>query len=103
MNEHVRSLIAEAETHCSAGRLAEAETAYRAALAEAPRHVAILRNLGVVLAAQGKHHGAIGYFQEAANIEPNHSGAHYNLAQTFLALGQTSQATAEFRRTCALE
>ena len=55
-------LVAEAVAHHKAGRLDQAETAYRDALGIAPGHPAITHNLGVIAAAQGKHRAAVGLF-----------------------------------------
>ena len=49
-----RALVADAMAHFQAGRLAEAESAYRAALALVPGDPAVTHNLGVTIAAQGR-------------------------------------------------
>ena len=50
-------LIAVATAHHQAGRLGEAEAQYRAA--PAPGRPAVLHNLGVLAAEQGRHEEAI--------------------------------------------
>ncbi len=56
-------LVADAVAHHKAGRLDQAEAAYRDALGIAPGHPAITHNLGVIAAAQGQHRAAIGSFR----------------------------------------
>ena len=62
-----RALVADAMAHFQAGRLAEAESAYRAALAIVPADPAVTHNLGVAIAAQGRHRDAIGCFDDGAH------------------------------------
>ena len=58
------ALVADAMAHFQAGRLVEAESAYREALALVPADPAVTHNLGVTIAAQGSHRAAIGCFEE---------------------------------------
>lgn len=97
------STVAEALAHQRAGRLAEAEAAYRAALQEAPGHPAVLHNLGVVAAARGDHAGALDLFDQVIAAEPAYAAAHYNRAVALRNLGRTSDAVAAFSRTAALD
>lgn len=96
-------LVAEAIAHHKAGRLDQAETAYRDALGIAPGHPAITNNLGVVAAAQGKHRSAINHFDDAIAAGPRYASAHYNRAVALQALGQSGQAIQGFERVCAIE
>ncbi len=96
-------LVAGAIAHHKAGRLDQAEAAYRAALDISPGHAAITHNLGVLAAAQGKHRVAIGRFDEAIAAEPRYTPAHYNRAVAQQALGQSREAIQGFARVCALE
>jgi tetratricopeptide (TPR) repeat protein len=102
LTQCARNFIAQAQAHYAAGRLPEAEAAYRAALALSPGHAGIALNLGVVLGALGQYQAAIRLFEEAIIAEPSHVAAHYNLAQTFQVLGRTADAILALRRTCAL-
>jgi len=70
-------LFEGAMAHHRAGRLREAETAYRAALDISPAHAIAAHNLGVVAAAQGEHLFAIGHFDNAIAAEPRYASAHY--------------------------
>jgi tetratricopeptide (TPR) repeat protein len=98
-----RALVAAAMTHFQAGRLAEAEGAYRVALAIVPADPAVTHNLGVAIAAQGRHRPAIGCFDEALRADPGFVSAHYNRAVALMRLGQTQEAIKAFSRAAALE
>lgn len=95
--------LCAAIAHHKAGRLGEAEAAYRAALEIAPGHAVITQNLGVVVAAQGKHHAAIGHFDQVIAAEPHYVSAHYNRAVALQELGQSREAIRGFGRVCTLE
>jgi len=97
-----RALVADAMTHFQAGRLAEAETAYRAALALAPADPLVTHNLGVAIAAQGRHRDAVGCFEEALKRDPGIVSAHYNRAVALMRLGETWQAIKAFDRAAKL-
>src|SRR5262249_26859311 len=99
----VRTLITEAQDHYAAGRLSDAEAAYRAALAHSPGDPGITHNLGVVVAAQGQHQASLRYFEEAIAAEPRNAAAHYSLPITLLALERTAEPIKAVSRTCALE
>jgi len=79
------------------GRLADAASQYRAALAIAPAHVSALINLGAVLMVQGHAEEAIDHFRTAIRLEPESSGAHYNLGFAFGARGQFTEAGRHYR------
>ena len=96
-------LVADAVAHHKAGRLGEAEAAYRAALAISPGRAVVTHNLGVVVAAQGRQRSAIGHFDEVIATEPHYASAHYNRAVVLQALGQLREAIRGFGRACALE
>jgi hypothetical protein len=98
-----RALVADAMTHFQGGRPAEAETAYRAALAIVPADPAVTHNLGVATAAQGRHREAIGCFEQALRADPSFVSAHYNRAVALTALGDTQDAIKAFSRAATLE
>jgi tetratricopeptide (TPR) repeat protein len=101
--DEFRKLSAEAMARFQTGRLAEAESAYRAALKVAPRDPAATHNLGVVIAAQGRHQDAVGYFDKAIGADPAFASAHYNRAVAKMALGETREAISAFERAARLE
>jgi tetratricopeptide (TPR) repeat protein len=98
-----RALVADAMRHFQAGRLAEAENSYRAALAIVPADPAVTHNLGVAIAAQGRHRTAIGCFEEALRADPGFVSAHYNRAAALMRLGETHEAIKAFSRATKLE
>jgi tetratricopeptide (TPR) repeat protein len=98
-----RALVADAMAHFEGGRAAEAESAYRAALAIAPGDPAVTHNLGVAIAAQGRHRDAIGCFEAALAADPDFVSAHYNKAVALMALGEAQGAIKSFSRAAALE
>src|SRR5262249_2474606 len=98
-----RARVADAMTHFQAGRLAEAESAYRAALTIVPAVPAVTNNLGVVIAARGRHRAALGCFEEALRADPGFVSAHYNSATSLMRLGQTQEAIKAFGRAAMLE
>jgi tetratricopeptide (TPR) repeat protein len=98
-----RRLVADATAGFQAGRLAEAESAYRAALAQVPGDPMVTHNLGATIAAQGRHREAIGCFDEALRADSGFVSAHYNRALALLALGDTPAAITSFGRAAALE
>jgi tetratricopeptide (TPR) repeat protein len=98
-----RALVADAMARFQGGRPAEAESAYRAALAMAPGDPAVTHNLGVAIAAQGRHRDALGCFDQALAADPNFVSAHYNKAVALMALGEAQAAIASFSRAAALE
>jgi Tetratricopeptide repeat len=102
-SDEFRALVADAMTHFQAGRPAEAEGAYRAALAMSPADPAVTHNLGVAVAAQGRHRAAIGYFEQALEGDPGFVSAHYNRAAALMRLGETKEAIKAFDRAAKLD
>ncbi len=102
-SEEFRRLVADAAAHFQAGRLADAEGAYRAALAIVPGDPAVTHNLGATIAAQGRHRDALGCFDEALRADPGFVSAHYNRAVALYALGDAPEAIKAFGRAATLE
>jgi Flp pilus assembly protein TadD len=95
-SDEFRALVADAMTHLQAGRPAEAESAYRSALAMASADTTVMHNLGVAIAAQGRHQDAVGCFEQALSADPSFVSAHYNHAVALLRLGKTQDAITAF-------
>src|SRR5438477_5294024 len=95
--------VADAVAHHEAGRLDQAEAAYRDALGFAPGHPAVTHNLGVIAAAKGRHREALAHFDAAIAAEPQYASAHYNRASALQALGQSRDALQSFARVCAFD
>lgn len=86
-----------------AGRPAEAERSYRAALTMAPADPAVVHNLGVTIAAQGRHRDAIACFEAALRADPAYVSAHYNRAVALLRLDDVQEAIKALSRVAQLE
>ncbi len=65
------------------GRLAEAETCFRAALQRDPDYVEALIGLGQVEAARGEFAGAFKHIEAAIEIDPQRPKAHFSLGRLF--------------------
>jgi Tfp pilus assembly protein PilF len=102
-SQEFHALVARAMSHFQAGRPAEAEKDYRAALAIVPADPAVTHNLGVVIAAQGHHQAAVGCFDEALRADPGFVSAHYNRGVALMTLGETQEAINAFGRAAKLE
>jgi Flp pilus assembly protein TadD len=96
-------VVADAVAHHEAGRLDQAEAAYRDALGLCPGHAAVTHNLGVIAAARNRHREALAHFDAAIAAEPQYSSAHYNRASTLQVLGQPRDALQSFARVCAVD
>jgi tetratricopeptide (TPR) repeat protein len=98
-----QALVADAMSDFQAGRLAQAESRYRAALAILPADPAVTHNLGVAIAAQGHHRAAIACFDAALRADPGYVSAHYNRAVALMRLGETQEAIKALGRAATLE
>src|SRR6185436_11884066 len=87
-----------------AGRLTEAEAAYRKALETHGPDALLLYHLGVLLEAMKRKSEAIEAYQAALNVDPLMADGHYNLALLCEELGKAQQAIrhmAQYRRLTA--
>ena len=96
-------LIAEAIRHHEAGRLEEADAAYRLALVEAPTHPAILHNLGLLAVSRGDRHAAIAWFDQVIAAHPGYFPAHLSRASALQELGMADAALASLAAVVANE
>ncbi len=85
-----------------AGRLAEAEDAYRQALGIAPQKVAPRYNLGLLLQQQGKREKALDEFRQVVKTDPGFAWAHYQIGALLEAKGNESGALTAYARAFAL-
>jgi tetratricopeptide (TPR) repeat protein len=97
------ALAAAAEAHFQAGRLAEAQAGYQAALTAAPGNTAVMHNLGAIAATRGQYEDAIALFDEVIGRDPRSVSAHYNRALACLSLGRRNIAIEGLSRVCALQ
>jgi tetratricopeptide (TPR) repeat protein len=75
-----------------AGRLADAELAYRGALAACRNAPAIFYNLAAVLEDLERKEDAVEAYREALNGDPYSADCHYNLALLYDRLGRSKEA-----------
>ncbi|QOJ32590.1 MAG: glycosyltransferase family protein [Gammaproteobacteria bacterium] len=89
--------------HHQAGRLAEAEAAYRQVLAHFPRQPDALHMLGVLAHQAGRHEVAVELIGKAIRIAPKQAAFHNNLGSCHEARGDLAAALVAFRRAIALQ
>jgi SAM-dependent methyltransferase len=80
------------------GKLEDAATSYRKALAFRPNDLEVLISLGNVLGLVGKPNEAIACYRKAIASRPDFPGAHYNLGATLSSLGRLDEAVASYLR-----
>jgi tetratricopeptide (TPR) repeat protein len=97
------ALIAKALAHHRAGRLADAEAAYRDVLAATPDNTGVLHNLAVLAAQSDRRPEAIELFHRAIDGDPGYVSAHINLAHALRQEGRDGEAIESWRRVVALE
>ncbi len=86
-----------------AGRLAEAETLYKAILAAAPGHFDALHLLGVVASQAGRHAEAERLMGQALGMRPDVAPAQYNRGNALLELRRYAEALACYDKAIALK
>lgn len=87
-----------------AGRLEEAEAAYRRALEVHGPEALLLYNLGVLLEDMGRKSEAAEIYQAALHLDPGMADGHYNLALLYEKLGKPREALrnmSQYRRLTA--
>lgn len=89
--------------HHRAGRLSQAELAYREALALDPENVDALHFLGVIAHQRGKHGQAEELISQALLRNTLNAVAYSNLGNALRAQGKHEQAVASYGRALALE
>jgi tetratricopeptide (TPR) repeat protein len=85
-----------------AGRLAEAETAFRTVIAQGGALAFVHNNLGLAYQQQGQHEQAVEQFREAIRKDPRYAAPRVGLGASELALGRVAEATAELERAVKL-
>ncbi len=85
-----------------AGKLDEAEKAFRSVLARDPTSAYVHNNLGIVLQERREHEQAVAEFREAARLDPRYVAPRILLGASLLALGRVSEAQNELERAVKL-
>jgi tetratricopeptide (TPR) repeat protein len=87
-----------AEALFEAGDLEQSAKLFGDLTREALAEPAAQFGLGRIAAAQGRHQAAVAYFQRAIALFPEFGAAHYALARSYRALGQTEDAQRALER-----
>jgi tetratricopeptide (TPR) repeat protein len=85
-----------------AGRLDEAEKAFRDVLAKGGTAAYVHNNLGIVLQERGRHEKAVVEFREAVRLDPRYPAPRILLGSSLLALGRVSEARTQLERAVRL-
>lgn len=96
-------ILADGQRHHAAGRLGEAEAAYRRALELAPTHPNALHLLGVIALQVGKPAVAVELIGQAVAHAPRSPAFFSNLAIALRRVGRLGEAAAAGRQAVALD
>lgn len=86
-----------------AGRLSEAETAYRRALELEPNAAGTHFNLGLLYASRGERRAALREFRRTLELDPGNAWAHYEKGKIYLAWGLKRLAERAFAHAFRLD
>jgi SAM-dependent methyltransferase len=95
-------LAAEASRLYRVGRINEAQEICRQILAREPAHVQGLNLLGLMSQANGDHRAAVKMFAKAIASDEVDAACHYNIGNSYQALGNRTKAIAHFGKALAL-
>ena len=98
----IAGLAAEANRSYRAGRIHEAQAICGQILAREPAHVQSLNLLGLIAQASGDHRVAVKMFAKAIASDEVNAACHYNVGNSYQALGKRSKAVAHFSNALAL-
>jgi SAM-dependent methyltransferase/tetratricopeptide (TPR) repeat protein len=94
----IADLAAEASRLRAMGHIDEAQEICRQILAREPAHVQSLNLLGLMAQASGDHRGAVKMFAKAIASDEVNDACHYNIGNSYQALGNRSKAIAHFSK-----
>src|ERR1700758_614450 len=97
----IADLAAEASRLRAMGRIDEAQEICRQILAREPAHVQSLNLLGLMAQASGDHRGAVKMFAKAIASDEVNAACHYNVGNSYQALGNRTKAIAHFSKALA--
>jgi len=95
-------LAAEARRSRAAGRINEAQEICRQILAREPAHVQSLNLLGLMAQASGDHRVAVKTLAKAIASDEMNAACHYNIGNSYQALGNRTKAISHFSKALAL-
>jgi 2-polyprenyl-3-methyl-5-hydroxy-6-metoxy-1,4-benzoquinol methylase len=95
-------LAAEASRSYRLGRINHAQEICRQILTREPAHVQSLNLLGLMAQASGDHRAAVKMFAKAIASDEVNAACHYNLGNSYQALGNRTKAMAHFSKALAL-
>jgi 2-polyprenyl-3-methyl-5-hydroxy-6-metoxy-1,4-benzoquinol methylase len=98
----IADLAAQASRSRAAGRISEAREICRQILAREPAHVQSLNLLGLIAQASGDHRAAVKMFANAIASDEVNAACHYNLGNSYQALGNRTKTIAHFSKALAL-
>jgi 2-polyprenyl-3-methyl-5-hydroxy-6-metoxy-1,4-benzoquinol methylase/tetratricopeptide (TPR) repeat protein len=98
----IADLAAQASRSRAAGRISEAREICRQILAREPGHVQSLNLLGLMAQASGDHRAAVKMFANAIASDEVNAACHYNLGNSYQALGNRTKAITHFSKALAL-
>jgi tetratricopeptide (TPR) repeat protein len=99
----LRTMLADALRDHQAGRVAEAERAYRRILAVDPRHADSLHLLGMIEHQAGRPETAAQMIREAIAIDAKQAHYHANLGTVLQAQGKLEEAAVGYQRALDLK
>jgi Flp pilus assembly protein TadD len=85
-----------------AGKLDEADQAFRAVLAKGGTSAYVHNNLGIVLQERGQHEKAVAEFRKAIRLDPAYAAPRILLGASLLTLGRVSEARTQLERAVKL-
>src|SRR5580692_11573127 len=91
-------LAAEASRLRGMGRIDDAQEICRQILAREPAHVQSLNLLGLMAQASGDHRSAVKMFAKAIASDEVNDACHYNIGNSYQALGNRAKAIAHFSK-----
>jgi tetratricopeptide (TPR) repeat protein len=100
---HLAGMLAEGERHQRAGRLAEAERAFRAVLAQHPAQPVAQHYLALILKSRGDTTEAERLMRAALRGSPNEPAFHNNLGNLLRGKGTLAEAETCYRAAIALK
>ena len=98
----IADLTAEASRLRAMGRLNDAQAICRQILAREPANVPTLNLLGLIAQTTGDHRGAVKSFAKAIDADEANAACHYNVGNSWQALGNRGKAATHFSKALAL-